>query len=112
MILCFTIGTEKKILKDNQTFIAKPKSHMDTKKRFFDHLYHMFPFLDEFLFKDDISNIIGSESFDEHCINTLKVKKKNRFRSFRVVIDYFKVKNNIYLTYFGGKIIPKMNHLL
>lgn len=75
MILCFTIGTEKKILKDNQTFIAKPKSHMDTKKRFFDHLYHMFPFLDEFLFKDDISNIIGSESFDEHCINTLKVKK-------------------------------------
>lgn len=48
-------------------------------KRFFDHLYHMFPFLDEFLFKKDISNIIGSESFDEHFINTLKVEKKLDF---------------------------------
>lgn len=73
------INEEIMLIQKIQSVMPKQKTIWKLITRFFNRVYPFLPFIDEDLFKNEISKIIGPEKYDKEELECLNVKKRTDF---------------------------------
>lgn len=102
------VGRDLKLIEQIKYTLPKRKVIWLLIKRFFRFLYPFFPFLDEISFREDISTIIGAESFEDKRLNTVSAEKRIDLANLGILLILLRLS---YLSLFSNSASANENNL-